>query len=149
MTPGWLAHHASSLGFSIARTAGLSGFSLQGLGKGAGGNGIYLIQTSRAVVSDIGIAAFANGLHLNGAWNGGSDDGHGHGSGAIPCMYNDFHDLQIGQCGVGVNVNYSIANRFHDFVIGAVDTGMCARNANIALTALICGNLPCTFRHSQ
>ena len=87
-------------------------------------------------VSDIGIAAFANGLHLNGAWNGGSDDGHGHGSGAIPCMYNDFHDLQIGQCGVGVNVNYSIANRFHDFVIGAVDTGMCAQNANIALVSL-------------
>ena len=56
-----------------------------------------------------------------GAWNGGSDDGHGHGYGAIPCMYNDFYDLQIGQCGVGVYVNYSIANRFHNFVIGAVD----------------------------
>ena len=51
-------------------------------------------------------------------------------------MYNDFHDLQIGQCGVGVNVNYSIANRFHDFVIGAVDTGMCARNAKLALVSL-------------
>ena len=39
----------------VNRTDGwrLSGFSLQGLGKGAGGNGIYLIQTSRAVVSGI------------------------------------------------------------------------------------------------
>ena len=45
----------------------LSGFSLQGLGRDAGGNGLYLIQTSRAVISDIGIAHFTNGLHLNGA----------------------------------------------------------------------------------
>ena len=53
----------------VNRTDGwrLSGFSLQGLGRDAGGNGLYLIQTSRAVISDIGIAHFTNGLHLNGA----------------------------------------------------------------------------------
>ena len=34
-------------------------------------------------------------------------------------MYNSFYDVQVGQCSIGVNVNYSIANRFHNFIVGA------------------------------
>ena len=36
---------------------------------------------------------------------------------------NDFYDLEIGLCDTAVLVNYSIANRFHNFIIGAVHTG--------------------------
>ena len=60
---------------------------------------------------------------MNGAWNNGIDDGHGHGHGCIPCMYNTFSNLQIADCATAVRVNYTIAVRFHDFVIGAVGTG--------------------------
>ena len=127
----------------------LSGFSLQGTGKSVpdghggqklldgstNGTGIYLIQTSRAIVHDIGIAGFKKGLALDGRWNNCTDDGHGHPihgecDNAIPCMYNSFYDVQIGQCGVGVNVNYSIANRFTNFVVGAVDTGFFLNGTN-------------------
>lgn len=54
--------------YGVNRTDGwrLRGFSLQGLGKDIGGSGLYLIQTSRAVVSDVDIADFTYGLHLNG-----------------------------------------------------------------------------------
>eukprot|EP01047_Picozoa_sp_COSAG01_P019273 COSAG01_NODE_1066_length_11878_cov_244.494949_18_plen_384_part_00 len=64
----------------------LRGAGRAGTGKSSSGSGILLVQTSRAVVSDIAISYFDSGLRMNGAWNGGSDDGHGHGHGAIPCM---------------------------------------------------------------
>jgi hypothetical protein len=105
-------------GWRIAR------LSLIGTGTNTSTNGLMLIQTSRAVISDLNINGFENGLHLNGAWNHGSDDGHGHGHGSIPCMYNAFYNLQIGQCRTAVRVNYTIAVRFHDLVIGEVSTGI-------------------------
>lgn len=69
-------------------------------------------------------------LHRGCRWNNGSDDGHGHGEYAIPCMYNSFYDVQVGQCSIGVNVNYSIANRFHNFIVGAIDTGFYLNGTN-------------------
>ena len=67
----------------VNRTDGwrISSLALRGQGRSAApGSGLQLLQTSRAVVRDVGISGFKECLFLSGVWT----------ADPIPCMYNIF-----------------------------------------------------------